>query len=85
MRIGRRRGPARCRVLYVAQRVAAFAFAALTATSGPREAVVFQRLTPRPPVVRTSDFRLAAAQTLPEVESYPQVVFSGSVSSHQPD
>jgi hypothetical protein len=60
--------------------MAALGLAGLTPTARAQEAVEFKRLTPRPPALRASDFRLPAAQTLPEIESYQQVVFSGSVS-----
>ena len=45
-----------------------------------QQAISFERLTPRPPVMHASDFRLPGAQTLPEEESYQQVIFSGSVA-----
>lgn len=57
-----------------------FALALLIGTGKAPELVEIQRLTPRPPVLWAADLRLPAAQTLPEVESYQQVVFSGSVS-----
>jgi hypothetical protein len=44
------------------------------------QTTAFPRVVPRPPDLRSRDFKLAAADTLPEVESYQQVVFSGSVS-----
>ena len=74
-----RRSP-RWRILCVAAGMAALGFAGWTPIAGAQEAVEFQRLTPRPPTLRASDFRLPAAQTLPEIESCQQVVFSGSVS-----
>jgi hypothetical protein len=75
-----RRRSAGWRILCVAGAIAALGFAGLTPIGRAQEAEAFERLTPRPPVFRASDFRLAADQTLPEVESYQQVVFSGSVS-----
>jgi len=45
-----------------------------------QQAGSFERLTPQPRVLHASDFRLPAAETLPEEESYQQVVFSGSVA-----
>ena len=51
-----------------------------TAIGSAEKAVEFRRLTPRAPELRLSDLRLAGSQTLPEVESYQQVIFSGSVS-----
>jgi hypothetical protein len=60
--------------------MAALGLAGLTSTGRAQEAAEFKRLTPRPPALRASDFRLPATQTLPEIESYQQVVFSGSVS-----
>ena len=58
----------------------ALGLAGWTPAGRAQEAAEFQRLTPRPPVLRASDFRLPASQTLPEIESYQQAVFSGSVS-----
>ncbi len=45
-----------------------------------QELAGFERVTPQRPVLRASDFRLPAAKTLPQTESYQQAVFSGSVS-----
>ncbi|MGD1100544.1 MAG: hypothetical protein ABSA59_00645 [Terriglobia bacterium] len=74
------RKSARWRILCVAAGMAALGLAGLTSTGRAQEAAEFKRLTPRPPALRASDFRLPATQTLPEIESYQQVVFSGSVS-----
>jgi len=75
-----RRTSARWRILRVAVVMAALGLAGWTPTGRAQEAVGFERLTPRPPTLRASDFRLPAARALPEIESYQQVVFSGSVS-----
>jgi hypothetical protein len=53
---------------------------ALMPVAFAQEAVSFKRLTPQPPVLHAADFRLPAALTLPQEESYQQVVFSGSVA-----
>ncbi len=52
----------------------------VTEAAPAQESVAFERITPQPPVLKASDFRLAAAETLPQTESYQQAVFSGSVS-----
>jgi hypothetical protein len=75
-----RRRSARWWILCVATVMAALGFAGWAPAGRAQEADSFERLNPRPPVLRASDFRLPAAQTLPEIESYQQVVFSGSVS-----
>ena len=68
------------RSLTVVAVIPALGIAGRAPASRAQEAGTFERLTPRAPVLRASYFRLPASQTLPEIESYQQVVFSGSVS-----
>ena len=74
-----RRRSAGWRILCATGVIGTLGFAGLMPTGRAQEANAFERLTPRPPAFRASDFRRAADQTLPQVESYQQVVFSGSV------